>query len=402
MRLVQFIAWRFMLRGTSLGKFSPMTLFAWLAIAVGVGAMSSLLSVMYGFEGALKDRVLTAYPHVIIRPKAGTVPLKHHKAWTEKFRALPTAKRVMPYAETEMILQSDFRTLAGVVWGIPADDMQRLKKQITEGDLPSEESALPQAVVGVELAHRLGLAPGARLKLISPIEKGGVMGLVPQAQSFEVAGIYTSGHYEFDQQYLFLLLPDAQDLLKWGDAITGWHLWAPELEDSGKLLREVSAILPEGLEAQSWEVFNSVLFQSLKLEQYAMFTILSFAIAIAVMNIVITLMMHVTHKRTNIGILRALGASRVQIKNIFVWQGAFLGAVGLTIGALLTVAFIVYVRYFSTYQLPDIYYDRSIPIEIRPLSLAAIYLVATVMIFIGTIYPARKAARLNPIEAIRE
>ena len=402
MKFVPWVAWRFMLKGTSLGKFSAMTFFAWMAIAVGTGAMSSLLSVMYGFEGALKERVLNAYPHLMIRPKEGNYPLKKHAVWTEKLSQLPHAARVMPYAETEMILQSDYRTLAGIVWGIPENEMARLQKGLSQGKLPTMDSRLPQVVVGVELAERLGVSPGSRLKLISPIEKGGVMGLVPQTQTFEVSGIYTSGHYEFDQQYLFLLLADVQDLLKWGDAITGWHVWAPELRETSQLLQEVQSVLPQGLQAQSWEVFNSVLFQSLKLEQYAMFTILSFAIAIAVMNIVITLMMHVTHKRTNIGVLRALGASHLQIKKIFVWQGAFLGAVGLTLGAFLTGLFILYVKYFSSYQLPDIYYDRSIPIEIRPFSLMMIYLVATIMIFVGTLYPAQKAARLDPIEAIRE
>jgi len=401
-RFTHLVAWRFMLKGTPAGTFSPMTLFAWLAIGVGVAAMSCLLSVMYGFESALRERVLKAYPHVMIRPVAASQPLRDYEPWTEKFKALPIIARTMPYLETEMILQSDHRTLGGVIWGLPPDELQRLEEGITEGALPNPESKLPQVILGSELGHRLGVSPGSRLKLISPIETGGAMGMVPKSQVFEVAGLYASGHYEFDQQYLFLALADGQELLRWGDAISGWHLWADDLEDSEKLLQAVQAILPSTLEAKSWREFNSALFQSLKLEQYSMFTILSFAILIAVMNIVITLMMHVTHKRANIGILRALGASKKQIRQAFLWQGAFLGGVGLALGAVLTAGFIVYVRYFSTYLLPEIYYDRSIPIELRPLSLGLIYTVAIILIYLATLYPAKRAAALHPIDAIRE
>ncbi len=391
-----------MLKGTPAGTFSPMTLFAWLAIAVGVAAMGCLLSVMYGFESALRERVLKAYPHVMIRPKVANQPLRDYAPWTEKFKTLPGIMRVMPYAETEMILQSDFRTLGGVVWGLPPEELERIQEGISEGGLPDPKARLPQVVLGSELGHRLGLSPGRRLKLISPIETGGALGMVPKSQTFEVAGLYASGHYEFDQQYLFLPLLDAQEVLRWGDAISGWHLWAESLDDSESLLKEVTKILPDTLEAQSWRSFNSALFQSLQLEQYAMFSILSLAIVIAVMNIVITLMMHVTHKRANIGILRALGASKRQIRDAFLWQGAFLGGVGLGLGALFTAGFMVYVRYFSTYQLPEIYYDRTIPIEIRPLSMVLIYSVAIVLIYLATLYPARRAAGLHPIDAIRE
>ncbi|NBT58625.1 ABC transporter permease, partial [bacterium] len=111
---------------------------------------------------------------------------------------------------------------------------------------------------------------------------------------------------------------------------------------------------------------------------------------------------NVSHKRKNIGILRALGATQKQIREVFLWQGGFMGGVGMTIGALLTALFVVYVKYFSFYQLPEIYYDRTIPIELRPLSIGLIYGVATLLIYLATIYPATQAARLNTIEAIRE
>lgn len=402
MAVEKSIAWRFLLRGTEKGRFSAMTFFAWLAIAVGVWAMSSFLSVMYGFESSLKSRVLKAYPHVIVKPKSGSLPVHGYSQWTKALKEVDGVARVMPYVEEEMIVQSSYRTLGAVVWGIPPEDLVRLKPETVEGVVPDRNAKVPQVLVGRELARRLDSDKDSEIRLISPIERGGALGLVPRSRTFSVSGIYMSGHYDFDQQYLFMVMEDAQELMKLKDAISGWHVWATSLADAERVQKNIQEILPDSLQAQSWTVFNSALFHSLQLEQYSMFVILSFAIVIAVMNVVITLMMHVTQKRKNIGILRALGASREQVRKIFVWQGAWLGGVGLLGGAIATVIFIVYLRYSSTYLLPEIYYDRSIPVEIRPLSLLLIYLLAITCIYLATLYPASRAAKLNPLEAIRE
>lgn len=379
-----------------------MTIFVWLALGVGISAMTVLLSVMYGFEGALRDRVLTAFPHVIVTATEEGAWVRDYIPTTRKLKETSQVKRVLPFIETEMIFRSDYRTLGGIVRGIRYEDFKSLESGVQKGATPSPDAKLAQAVMGSELAHRLGLAVGETFKVISPLRKSGVMGLAPESDTFEVSAIYTSGHYEFDQQYIFIPLEDAQDLLRVGDVISGWHVWANQIEDAERVEKKVQLILPSGLKVQSWRVFNAALFDSLRLEQFSMSLILNFAIIIAVMNVVITLMMHVAHKRRNIGILRALGASQKQIRSIFLIQGFLMGAVGLLIGAVLSFFLIIYLKYFCTFQLPEIYYDRTIPVEIRPFSLILIYVVASVMIYLATIYPASRAAKLDPIEAIRE
>lgn len=402
MSLVRFVAWRFMLKGTEKGTFSGMTVFAWIAIGFGVGAMSSLLSIMYGFESALKDRILKAFPHVMVRsPQVGNL-VDYDPSWTEKLKNIRGAVRVVPYLETEMIVQGDSRALGGVVWGLPKEDLSKMAGSVTKGSAPADKSKIPQVVLGSELSYRVDASAGSRIQLMSPLDRGGAMGLVPHSEVFEVSGIFSSGHYDFDQQYVFLELEDAQDLVRRGNKITGWQVWGKDVEDADELAAAIGKVIPSSLEAQSWTKFNAALFYSLKLEQYAMFTILSFAILIAVMNIAITLMMNVAQKKKNIGILRAIGASKSQVRRIFIWQGAFLGGVGLSLGAGLTILFLVCVKFLSPYQLPEIYYDRSIPVEIRPLSLLLIYVVATILIFLATLYPSAKATKLDPVEAIRE
>ncbi len=379
-----------------------MTLFSWLAIAIGIGAMCSLLSVMFGFERELKTRVLNAYPHILIKQKGRATPIADYEKVETEIKKVAGVERVTPYIEAEMILQSESRTLGGIVWGVNDAEMQRLSKNITEGKAPSKLSANGEVLVGSELAGRLGISVGQRVTLISPIQKSGPMGMLPDSQSFTVSGNFTSGHYEFDQGYLFAPLEDAQDLMRSGNTITGWQIWTNKMEDAEAISHQIQDVLPENLEAQSWTVFNSALFSSLKLEQYAMSAILAFAILIAVMNVVITLMMNASNKKKHIGVLRALGASSQQIKKIFLYQGAWMGVVGLGLGTFLFVAFVIYVKYFSTFQLPEFYYDRSIPVELRPGPIAMIYFGAIVLIFLATLLPAIRASRLDPIEAIRE
>lgn len=400
--VLRWIAWRFMLKGTERGTFSAMTLFAWLAIGVGAGAMSSLLSVMYGFEGALREKVLNAYPHILIQSSAISGSINQNRDLEKKISEQPLVRKVIPYIQNEMILKGSNRSLGAVVWGIPLSALSHLKFKVQEGAWPTLEDKTPSVALGSELAQRLGVFVSDTVSLISPVARSGALGLLPQSQSFRVSGVFASGHYEFDEQYVLLPLEDAQDFLGMSNQISGWQVWVDPLDKASEVAKNIQSFLPQDLEAKSWEAFNSALFQSLKLEQYSMFLILSFAILIAVMNIVITLTMNVAHKKKNIGILRSFGATPQDIRRIFLWQGGLMGGVGLSLGALLTFLFVVYVKYFSAYQLPEIYYDRTIPVEVRPLSFVVIYSVATFLIYLATLYPASQASKLSVIEAIRE
>lgn len=391
-----------MLRATDKGGFSAMTLYAWLAVGVGIAAMSTLLSVMYGFEGTLKERVLTAYPHVLIRSKTPRQTLKDYEYWSPKIAEVAGVERSVPFLDGEMVLEAPTRTLGAVIWGVPRSEIDRLSEKLVSGKTLSDSAQLPQMIIGSELAYRTGVDVSVHVKLISPLLKTGPMGAVPVAETFEVSGLFSSGHYDFDQQYAYVLLEDAQALLRKPKQIAGWHVWAKDADDADRVAEGIRKLAPSDWEVETWKVFNSALFQSLKLEQFAMFLVLSFAIIIAVMNVTITLLMNVHHKKKNIGVLRALGASASHIRRIFLWEGFFLGGVGLLIGAVLTVLLLVYIKFFMTFQLPAIYYDRTIPVEIRPFSLFLIYAVAVVLIIVATIYPAKRAAKLDPVKAIRE
>src|SRR5690606_7402897 len=159
---------------------------------------------------------------------------------------------------------------------------------------------------------------------------------------------YSSGHYDFDQQFMYMLLPDAQALLRQQGMISGWQVWVKELDDSQSLATVFKNLFPD-LKVEHWSVFNAALFSSLKLEQFAMGLILAIALLMAMLNLIITLMMHVTAKRKNIGVLRALGASEKQVGRIFLWQGVWLGLAGLALAAILVTAFVLALKYIPAF-----------------------------------------------------
>ncbi len=401
MSVEKMLGWRFMLLGTERGRFSPMTLFAWAAIGVGTGTMCALLSVMYGLESSIRDSLLKAYPHIMVKAEDGR-QVANFEAIQKKLEQNDQVARVVPFVELEMIAQTEGKAagLGVVVWGLPPEELERMKKEMESGGPPDPAAAPPQVVLGGELAHFLKAGVGSELRLISPIRKSGAMGALADNFSFLVSGLYFSESYELDKQYAFVLLQDAQDLSSSPGKISGWRVWVNNIDDSEEVAAALTDVLPEGLTAKSWQSFNAALFASLKLEQWGMFLILSFAVFIAVLNVAITLMMHVTHKRRNIGILRAMGASRAAIRQVFLWQGLFLGLVGMIIGAFLSFTLLAVIQY--VYQFPDIYYVRMVPVEVRPWSVIAVYVVATSLVLLATLYPSWRATTLDPVEAMRE
>jgi lipoprotein-releasing system permease protein len=401
MSVERMLGWRFMLLGTERGRFSPMTLFAWAAIGVGTGTMCALLSVMYGLETSIRDSLLKAYPHILVKSEDGR-PVANFEAIQKQLSQHPRVVRALPFVELEMIAQTEGKStgLGVVLWGLPADELDRMKKEMEMGGPPDPSASAPQLVLGGELAHFLKAGVGSEVRLISPLKRSGMFGAIPENFSFSVSGLYFSESYELDKQYAFMLLADAQELSSHPDKISGWRVWVEDIDDSQAVAAELAAELPQGIEANSWQSFNAALFQSLKLEQWGMFLILSFAVFIAVLNVAITLMMHVTHKRRNIGILRAIGASQQSIRRIFLWQGIFLGLVGMIVGAVISFTLLALIQY--VYQFPDIYYVRMVPVEVRPGSVIAVYIVATLLVVLATLYPSWRATMVDPVDAMRE
>ncbi len=276
--------------------------------------------------------------------------------------------------------------------------------------MPSTEKILPGIVIGKELAKTVGLRLGDTVDVVSADAGGmGPLGPVPRIRAFRVAGVFFSGHYEFDTKYAYVRMTDAQDFLKQKGKLTGVEI---RVTDTKKVAR-VAAVLKklvssegvveEGDEliVQSWQQIHKNLFSALKLEKIVMFLVLAIIVLVASFSIGCNLIMMVRKKRGEIAALKSLGADNPSIYRIFVIEGLYIGFLGMFLGLGLGMGVCLFLKHFGLRLDPEIYYISKLPVQINPLDIFAICLACVGISFAATLYPAWQAAQLHPVEAFR-
>jgi lipoprotein-releasing system permease protein len=219
---------------------------------------------------------------------------------------------------------------------------------------------------------------------------------------FKVAGLFTSGMYEYDGSLAYVALPEAQRLLRMGGAVTGIELRVDDIYRAGKIGRSISDALGFPYWTRDWMQMNRNLFSALKLEKTVMFIILVLIVLVAAFNIASTLIMMVMEKTRDIAILKTMGATNKSIRRIFVFNGMIIGAVGTALGVALGFLACFLLDRYKFIELPgDVYYITTLPVRLEFLDAALIAVAALVICFLATLYPARQAARMDPVEAIR-
>jgi lipoprotein-releasing system permease protein len=396
---------------------SFITLTSILGVALGVTSMIVVLSVMDGFEAELKKRLMSSDLHILITPTAkvsgfdgGFVP-KQAIGGGEADQILSSNEKVLsfwPVLSTEAILRTGRKVTGVVVKGVTSERMERLKTQIAEFAEPqmlvqkegAEIIRLPGLFVGQELAYEMGIIPGDQVTLVSPTESEGPLSVVPRLKRFVIEGIYHSGLPEQELHTAFASVGAVRSFLRKTDVLSQWEVTVSDFEEAPKIAARVRLLLPK-FKVQDWVQLNSHLFASLKLERVAMFIILAFIIIVASFNIVTTLTLMVLEKRREISILKAMGARHGQVAAIFLAEGLFIGAMGVVSGVLCGALLCSMLKRYEFIQLPDVYYDRTLPVTFEPLYYVLIALCAMIIVLIACLYPSRRAARLNPLEGIR-
>ena len=278
---------------------------------------------------------------------------------------------------------------------------------LPEGRPPGDEegaaAAMPGIVLGKELAKNLGVVAGDVVQLISPRGMLSPVGHVPSMKQFKVTGYFESGMYEYDQTFAYINLRDAQRLLKMGDAVSGIEIRVTDIYQARAVADAVLSRLGPGYYARDWMQLNRNLFKALKLERRVMFIILTLIVLVAAFNIASSLIMMVMGKTKDIAILKAMGATERSIRKIFVLNGMVIGTIGTGLGFVLGLGVCSLLERYNIHELTgDIYYfTTQLPVKVEVLDVAAIVIAALVICFLATLYPARQAARLNPVEAIR-
>jgi lipoprotein-releasing system permease protein len=255
--------------------------------------------------------------------------------------------------------------------------------------------------LGKELAYQLNVLPGDRVQVISPTETEGPLESVPRLRSFKVDGIFESGLPEKDLNTVYASLEAAQEFLARPGKVNRIEISVSDFERSERSANLIRTELGDDFHVQDWNQLNAHLFASLRLERITMFVILAMIVLVASFNIVTSLRMTVIEKRKEIAILQAMGATNSQIAGIFLVQGAVIGNIGTLIGLIFGLGVTLFLKNYPVIQLPDVFYDRSLPVNISPWFIAFVVFTAMCIVLIASMLPARSAGKIPPLEGIR-
>lgn len=390
---------------------SFISLISMLGIALGVTALITVLSVMNGFERELRERILGMTSHATVAAfegglaapaELGELALRH-----------PEVTGVAPYVEGEGMARRG-GTLSGVLLrGVDPTaepDVSDVGEHMLSGGLDDLESGEFRLVIGAELARALGVAPGDKVDLMIPQASVTPAGISPRFRRFTVSGVFEIGMYEYDRSMVYMHIDDAAALYRLGDRVTGLRLKLADMFAAPRVSREVADNLPGFVYVRDWTQQHANFFRAVRTEKVVMFVILSLIIAVAAFNIVSTLVMVVTDKQSDIAILRTLGATPRSITLIFMVQGALIGIFGTALGLAGGVSLALNVETLvpalerlmdQDFLSADVYYISDLPSELHGDDVFKIALLSLGLGLVSTLYPAWRAARVQPAEALR-
>ena len=402
-----FIGQRYLRAKQKQAFISLITILSTAGVTVGVMALIVVIAVMSGFESDLKSRILGGQAHVVV--------MRYGDAFTDYKRVMEYLEDVdgvmaaSPVIYSQVMLRSTSGVSGAVLRGIEPETAGNVIKTLANVSLrptPANEKdpVSPGIILGRELAKSLRVNEGDTLYLISPRGMLSPIGHVPAMKQFQVAGFFESGMYDFDGTFAYIHLEDAQRMLRMPQSVSGIELRVKDIYKAREIADQITADLG-GFPYSAWDWIrkNQNLFAALKLEKIAMFIILTLIILVAAFNIASTLIMMVMGKTRDIAILKAMGATDKSIMKIFVFNGMVIGTVGTALGVGLGFLLCSLLKQYSIVELTgDIYYfTTKLPVKLESFDVITIVSAALVICFLATLYPARQAAKLDPVEAIR-
>jgi lipoprotein-releasing system permease protein len=381
-------------------------------VSLGVFALIVVLSVMNGFGNELRDRTLSMTSHATITGFDGTMSDWEQNAAVA--RNNPDVVSAAPYIRKEVMMTNGRRVSGALVRGIEPDaekTVSTVASKMVSGDLTDLQPGDYGIVLGRELANSLGVYEGDRITVITPQASVTAVGVMPRLRRFTLVGVFEVGMHEFDSAMAYIHIEDAARLFQFEEGkVNGIRLKLADLFEARQVTRELDKQFGEEYWIRDWTRQHRNFFRALKTEKTVMFIILLMVIAVAALNIVSTLMMTVTDKEADIAILRALGMTPGSIMIIFIIQGTVIGMFGTLIGVAAGVPVALNVfeivswfeQLFNTDFLPsDVYYISDIVADVRPREVITYAVSAFLITVLATIYPAWRASRTMPAEALR-
>ena len=406
----RLVAKRYLRAKRKEGFISVITGFAFTGIALGVATLIIVMSVMNGFRHELLSRILGINGHIGIMSPLG-YPFNNYKEAVKDLAEIEHVQVVIPMIENQLLVSAGKAAEGAMVRGLRAEDL--MKKPILASSMKNvdlKDFSGDNVIMGVRLATKMGIVPGDKITLISPNGKVTAFGSVPRMKSYQVIGTFDVGMYEYDSNFIFMPLEAAQTYFGLKGAVTHIDVTL----DDESVLRSVRKVIEESVGAGAyvydWKQSNAAFFNAIDVERNVMFLILTLIILVAAFNIITGLIMLVKDKGRDIAVLRTMGASKGMIMRIFFMDGAFIGVIGTSIGLILGLWFchnIENIRQFlqniagRDLFSAEIYFLSKLPARVDNLEVLTVALISLLLSFLATLYPAYRAAKFDPVEALR-
>ena len=416
MRYEWFIGLRYLKAKRKQTFISIITVISIAGVLVGVMALIVVLAVMSGFEKTLKEKILGTQAHLHLL-KATQEGLDQYQEVTRRVEETKGVASAAPFIISQVMLSSESNVFGVVLKGIDPDRVGRvteLANNLKAGRLEDlkggKEGDPPGIILGIELAKHLSVSLNDSIQVISPLGTVTPMGMMPKMKRFRVRGIFYSGMYEFDNTMAYVSLESAQKFFSMGDRVTGIEIKTNDIYKVKEIGREIRRKMGFPFWTKDWMEMNRNLFSALRLEKIAMFIILVLIVLVAAFNIISTLIMVVMEKNKDIAILKSMGASSSSILKIFTIEGGVIGVVGTILGTILglgaafnleTITDFVERLFGFKILSSDVYYIDKLPSQVNPMDVILIVLTAVLISLLATLYPAWRASKLDPAEALR-
>ncbi len=402
-----FISLRYLKAKKRHGTVSLNTFISIAGVMIGVATSIITLSVMTGFQGYFRDKILSALPHIVVMDYTNT-GVRDVAALEKKVAEVPNVKAVTPFIYGQSMITAGERMQGVVVRGISPKteaSVTDLAKNMIAGTLANlvrKPGERPGVIIGTDLAAKLGVSVGDGVNLVNPLGEETAFGMVPKMKHFIVVGLFDAGMYDYNTGFVYIGIPAAQAFFDLPGRVSGVQVRVNEIYQADRTAKLIQALVGYPYYTRNWMEMNKNFFSALLLEKIGMSLLLVVIITVASFNIIGTLAMIVMEKNREIAILKSMGAASPSIVRIFMFAGTVIGSVGTALGVLIGYGVVTVLTRTDVIALPkDVYQVSHLPLALSGLDVLFISLTALGISFLATLYPSWQAARQDPVEVLR-